>query len=47
VLANYALQVGVSGGALGQGAAIALYLLPALLVLTVVALRYIARREGM
>jgi multiple sugar transport system permease protein len=47
VLANYALQVGVSGGALGQGAAIALYLLPALLILTVLALRYIARREGL
>jgi len=46
VLANYALQVGVSGSQLGQGAAIALYLLPMLLVLTIVALRYIARREG-
>jgi multiple sugar transport system permease protein len=46
VLANYALQVGVSGSQLGQGAAIALFLLPVLLVLTVLALRYIARREG-
>jgi multiple sugar transport system permease protein len=46
VLANYALQVGVSGSQLGQGAAIALFLLPVLLVLTVLALRYIARRES-
>ena len=46
VLANYALQVGVSGSQLGQGAAIALFLLPVLLVLTVLALRYIARREA-
>jgi multiple sugar transport system permease protein len=46
VLANYALQVGVSGSQLGQGAAIALFLLPVLLVLTIVALRYIARREA-
>jgi len=47
VLANYALQVGVSGGQLGQGAAIALYLLPALLILTVLSLRHIGRREGL
>jgi multiple sugar transport system permease protein len=47
VLANYALQVGVSGGQLGQGAAISLYLLPALLVLTVLSLRTIGRREGL
>lgn len=47
VLANYALQVGVQGSQLGQGAAIALYLLPVLLVLTVLALRHIARREGL
>ena len=47
VLANYSLQVGVSGGQLGQGAAIALYLLPVLLVLTVMSLRSIARREGL
>jgi multiple sugar transport system permease protein len=46
VLANYALQVGVSGTQLGQGAAIALFLLPVLLVLTIVSLRSIARREG-
>jgi multiple sugar transport system permease protein len=47
VLANYALQVGVSGTQLGQGAAIAIYLLPVLLILTITALRYIARREGL
>jgi multiple sugar transport system permease protein len=47
VLANYALQVGVSGSQLGQGAAIALYLFPVLLVLTVLSLRYIGKREGL
>jgi multiple sugar transport system permease protein len=47
VLANYALQVGVIGSQLGQGAAIAVYFVPLLLVLTVVALRSIARREGL
>jgi multiple sugar transport system permease protein len=47
VMANYALQVGVQGGQLGQGAAIALYLLPVLLILTVMSLRNIARREGL
>ena len=47
VLANYALQVGVSGTQLGQGAAIAIYLLPVLLILTIAALRYIAKREGL
>jgi multiple sugar transport system permease protein len=47
VLANYALQVGVSGGQLGQGAALSLYLLPVLLILTVLSLRHIASREGL
>ena len=47
VMANYALQVGVVGSQLGQGAAIAIYLLPVLLVLTVAALRSIAKREGL
>jgi multiple sugar transport system permease protein len=46
VLANYALQVGVSGSQLGEGAAIALFLLPVLVVLTIFALRSIARRES-
>jgi multiple sugar transport system permease protein len=47
VLANYALQVGISGTQLGLGAAIALFMLPILLILTILALRTIARREGM
>jgi multiple sugar transport system permease protein len=47
VLPNYALQVGVIGTQLGQGAAIAVFFLPLLLILTVVSLRYIARREGL
>jgi len=46
VLANYALQVGVPGSQLGLGAAIALFMLPVLLILTILALRTIARREG-
>ena len=46
VLANYALQVGVSGSQLGEGAAIALFLLPVLIILTIFALRSIARRES-
>jgi multiple sugar transport system permease protein len=47
VMANYALQVGIAGSQLGLGAAIALFLLPAQLLLTVLALRAIARREGL
>jgi multiple sugar transport system permease protein len=47
VLANYALQVGVTGSQLGLGAAIALFLLPLQLVLTVMALRAIGKREGL
>jgi multiple sugar transport system permease protein len=47
VLANYALQVGITGSQLGLGAAIALFLLPAQLILTILALRSIARREGL
>ncbi|HEX8967605.1 MAG TPA: sugar ABC transporter permease [Chloroflexota bacterium] len=46
VLANYALQVGVPGSQLGQGAAITLFMLPVLLILTILALRTIARRES-
>jgi multiple sugar transport system permease protein len=46
VLANYALQVGVPGSQLGLGAAIALFMLPVLLILTILALRTIAKREG-
>jgi multiple sugar transport system permease protein len=47
ILANYSLQVGVSGTQLGQGAAIALYLLPVLLILTILSLRRIGKQEGM
>jgi multiple sugar transport system permease protein len=47
VIANYALQVGVVGSQLGQGAAVAVFFLPLLLFLTVAALRSIARREGL
>jgi multiple sugar transport system permease protein len=47
VLANLSLQVGVQGSQLGQGAAIALYLLPVLLLLTFLALRTIGKREGL
>src|SRR5207244_5141010 len=46
VLANYALQVGGVGSQLGQGAAIALFMLPVLLVLTIMSFRTIARREA-
>jgi multiple sugar transport system permease protein len=47
VLATYSLQVGVNGSQLGLGAAIALFLLPFQVALTAVALRAIARREGL
>src|ERR671937_385005 len=47
VLATYSLQVGVVGTQLGQGAAIAIYMLPLQLVLTIMALRAIAKREGL
>jgi len=46
-MATYSLQVGVNGSQLGLGAAIALFLLPVQLVLTTIALRAIARREGL
>src|SRR5919202_5626864 len=47
VLATYSLQVGVSGSQLGLGAAIALFLLPFQFVLPAIALRAIAKREGL
>ena len=47
VMATYSLQVGVNGSQLGLGAAIALFLLPVQLVLTAIALRAIAKREGL
>ncbi len=46
VMANYALQLGVSGGPLGQSASIALYLLRVLLAPTLLSLLHIAQKEG-
>jgi multiple sugar transport system permease protein len=45
VLASYAFLVGVQSGALGRGAAIAVLLLPILLVIIVLVLRSLKRRE--
>ncbi|HEV7663313.1 MAG TPA: sugar ABC transporter permease, partial [Chloroflexota bacterium] len=45
VLASYAFLVGVQSGALGRGAAIAVLLLPILLVVIVMVLRSLRRRE--
>jgi len=45
VLASYAFLVGVQSGALGRGAAIALLLLPILLVVVFFALRTLRRRD--
>jgi multiple sugar transport system permease protein len=45
VLASYAFLVGVQSGALGRGAAIAMLLLPILLVIIVLVLRSLKRRE--
>ena len=45
VLASYAFLVGVQSGALGRGAAIAVLLLPILLVVIVLVLRSLKRRD--
>jgi multiple sugar transport system permease protein len=45
VLASYAFLVGVQSGALGRGAAIAMLLLPVLLVVIVLVLRSLRRRD--
>jgi multiple sugar transport system permease protein len=45
VLASYAFLVGVQSGALGRGAAIAMLLLPILLVMIVLVLRSLRRRD--
>jgi multiple sugar transport system permease protein len=45
VLSSYAFLVGVQSGALGRGAAIAILLLPILLVFVIVALRSLRRRD--
>ncbi|HKW93105.1 MAG TPA: sugar ABC transporter permease [Methylomirabilota bacterium] len=46
LLATYAYQVGVATGLLGQGAAISLFMLPVLLVVVVLQLRYLRRLEA-
>jgi multiple sugar transport system permease protein len=45
VLASYAFLVGVQSGALGRGAAIAMLLLPVLLVIIILVLRSLRRRD--
>jgi multiple sugar transport system permease protein len=45
VLASWAFIKGIEGGALSQGAAIALFLFPVLVTVTAVILRLARRRE--
>jgi multiple sugar transport system permease protein len=47
VLSTWAFFKGIEGGALGQGAAVALFLLPVLVAITAVVLRLARRREVM
>lgn len=47
VLSTWAFIKGIEGGALGQGAAVALFLLPVLIAITAVVLRLARRREVM
>jgi len=47
VLSTWAFIKGIEGGALGQGAAVALFLLPVLVAITAVVLRLARRREVM
>lgn len=44
-LPSLAFQRGIFAGALGQGAAIALFMLPALLLLVLFVLRFLSRRD--
>jgi multiple sugar transport system permease protein len=46
LLATYAYQVGVATGLLGEGAAISLFMLPVLLAVVWLQLRYVRRLEG-
>jgi multiple sugar transport system permease protein len=46
LLATYAYQVGVATGLLGQGAAISLFMLPVLLAVVVMQLRYLRRLDA-
>jgi len=45
VLSSWAFQVGIIAGDLGQGAAVALFLLPVLLIVTIAMLRTASRAE--
>jgi multiple sugar transport system permease protein len=45
VLGSYAFQVGISSGDIGQGAAISLFLVPILMILMVLTLRAMRRRD--
>ncbi|HWL50354.1 MAG TPA: ABC transporter permease subunit, partial [Acidimicrobiia bacterium] len=47
VLSTWAFIKGIEGGALAQGAAVALFLLPVLIAITAVVLRLARRREVM
>ena len=46
LLATYAYQIGVATGLLGEGAAISLFMLPVLLAVVWIQLRYLRRMEG-
>jgi multiple sugar transport system permease protein len=46
LIATYAYQVGVNSGLLGEGAAISLFMLPVLLIVVGLQLRYLRRLEG-
>jgi multiple sugar transport system permease protein len=46
LLATYAYQIGVATGLLGEGAAISLFMLPVLLVVVWIQLRYLRRLDG-
>jgi multiple sugar transport system permease protein len=46
LIATYAYQVGVATGLLGEGAAISLFMLPVLLIVVWLQLRYLRRLEG-
>jgi len=46
LIATYAYQIGVATGLLGEGAAISLFMLPVLLIVVWLQLRYVRRLEG-
>jgi multiple sugar transport system permease protein len=46
LLATYAYQIGVAAGLLGQGAAISLFMLPVLLIVVWIQLRYLRKLEA-